>query len=497
MNYILNAAQTKACDAAVIQNNLQKSLALINAAAVSCTDAIAELGFDPSVTLIFCGCGNNGADGAAIAGKLETKYDVTVIYADTERALSQEGAYYKEKLKKSKILHFSELTEAVNRKKYTLIIDALFGVGLSRNIEGKTTDMVAWINAAGTDILSVDMPTGISADNGQVLGCAVQASATVTFAFRKRGQLLYPGRLYCGKLLTADIGIPALEKESTSYCVAGLFDRENHLPKRAPDGNKGSFGKLLVAAGSREIYGAAYLCAMAAYKSGCGMVHILTEQNNRISLQQMLPEAILHIYDQDDMRQAQELLRGLLPACDVVLAGPGLGVNPVSAALVSEILDTKKPLVLDADALNIIAKEQLQDRLQGRPCILTPHVMEMSRLNGRPVSEIKADLIETANAFAARYQVTLALKDAVSVVASPQENTYINDTGNAAMAKAGSGDVLAGLIAALLAQKTDPYHAAALGVYLHGLAGDNKAASLGAYSLLARNLIEGIEELKG
>ena len=496
MKYILNAEQMKACDKAVIKNDLKKSLELIDRAGAACVSSLCKEGLDPSKTLIFCGYGNNGADGISIAQKLEKDNAVRIVFADKNHRLSDEGEYLRRKLKNTVITDFHQFIKTENTAQYTLIIDALFGVGLSRNAEGIFADMIDLINTAECEILSVDIPSGISADSGQVMGTAVKASLTVSFAFEKRGQVLYPGKLCCGKLVVADIGIPALEEESERYCVSALFNDKNHLPERSPYGNKGTFGKVLVVAGSYEIFGAAFLSAMAAYKSGCGMVHILTEQNNIQSLQIMLPEAILHAYDHDHADHALELLNGLLEICDVVLAGPGLGMSALSTALVSRILDVKKPVILDADALNIVAKENYFDKISNGNFIFTPHVLEMSRLTGLSVSQIKQTFIGTAEDFAKKYDLVLVLKDAVSIVSAPRERTYINHTGNAAMAKAGSGDVLAGVIAAFAAQKMELFEAAALGVYIHGLAGDMKRKKLGEYSLLARNLIEGIEELR-
>lgn len=493
MKYVLNSSQMKACDLAVIDGSIDKSLELIDRASSACIKHLYNDGFDLTKILVVCGGGNNGADGFAIAKKLiKDNLNVCVVIPDKNMRFTKEALLLKEGME---VLVLDEFLEAYNPLDFTCIVDAVFGIGLSRDVEGKYAETIQMINSADSLVLSVDIPSGISSDNGCIMKGAVKAFVTVTFACLKTGQLIYPGRYYCGQVFVEDIGIPVIESEICNYSITDLFDYKNALPERCPWGNKGSFGKILVVAGSADIFGAAYLSAMAAYKSGCGMVHILTEKNNKYSLQQMLPEALLHFYDENEPSLAVGKLEELLQVCDCVCAGCGLGTNDTAVSLIDCLLESDKPMVLDADALNIIAKNNWHNRHNKGNCILTPHVMEMSRLSGLNVKDIKNNIVDTAKDFSENYNVVLVLKDAVTIVAAKGEDSYINRTGNCAMAKAGSGDVLAGIITGFLAQERDLLKAARLGVYIHGLIGDKQADKRGEYAVLARNLLEGIEEI--
>lgn len=495
MKYVLNSKQMKDCDLSVINGDISKSLELIDRASSACVKHLYSDGFDLTKALIVCGRGNNGADGMAIAGKLiADNHEAVVLICDDKKIFSKEASLLAEKID---MITLDEFKRKYRADEFTCIVDAIFGIGLSRDVEGKYLEIIEMINESGVKVLSVDIPSGISSDNGRIMKGAVKAYVTVTFACLKAGQLLYPGKLHCGKLYVEDIGVPLIDAELKNYCVTDIFDDGNYLPKRVQWGNKGTFGKVLIVAGSSEIFGAAYLAAMAAYKSGCGMVHILTERSNVYSLQQMIPEALLHFYDEKNTQEAVDMLEVLLDGCDCICAGSGLGQSNTAIALVKGIIESDKKMVLDADALNIISKEGLLGKINKGNCILTPHVMEMSRLCGLSCDNIKENFISCALKFSNENNVILVLKDAVTVVASKNECTYINRTGNCSMAKAGSGDVLAGIITGLLAQEGKLLNAAQLGVYIHGLIGDRALKNTGEYSLMARNLLDGIEELTG
>lgn len=491
MKYVLNGSQMKKCDLAVIEGDIAKSLQLIDKASSACIKHLYSDGFDLNNCLVVCGGGNNGADGFAIAKKLlADEVKVVVMVPDKSMRFSEEALILKDGLE---LIEYDEFVHDYDLNSFSCIVDALFGIGLSRDVEGKYANIIEMINEAEAKILSVDIPSGISSDNGSVMKAAVNSDITVTFACFKTGQLLYPGRKYCGKLYLEDIGIPVIETDISEYSVTDIFDSENCLPERVPWGNKGTFGKILVIAGSSEIFGAAYLSAMAAYKSGSGMVHILTEKNNMYSLQQMIPEALLHFYDENDSEGALLKLESLIDKCDIICAGSGMGMSETSVRLVKRLIESDKKTVFDADALNIIAKEGWMYKINKGNCIVTPHIMEMSRLSGLKPDVIKSNIITIAEEFSNKYNVVMVLKDAVTVVSFTNENTYINRTGNCAMAKAGSGDVLAGIIAGLLGQGMNILKSAQLGVYVHGLIGDKQVKKTGEYGLMASNLLEGIE----
>lgn len=273
-----------------------------------------------------------------------------------------------------------------------------------------------------------------------------------------------------------------------SYSYEEILER---LPQRKADSHKGTYGKVLIAAGSKNMCGAAYLAGKAAYRSGAGLVYLYTEECNRVILQQLLPEAVLLTYEKENW--SREEFRQILEEKDVVAAGPGLGTDPVKTEIVREVLRANdKKRILDADALNILAAHpQLWSELRS-PLVITPHLKEMERLSGRPVAEIRADLTGTAAEFSRTYGVVTVLKDAKTRVSDGGEDCFVNATGNHGMATGGSGDVLTGVIAGLAAQKLELFEAAFLGVAVHGMAGDLAAKQRGARSIMAGDIADAV-----
>ena len=357
-------------------------------------------------------------------------------------------------------------------------------------------------------MFAVDIPSGICADEGRVMNFAVRANYTITFGYLKIGLLLYPGADYAGEIKVVDIGFASLSEvniKASTIC----FDPEDLslLPIRSNYGNKGTFGKVLVIAGSKGMSGAAYLSAKAAYRTGAGMVKILTTQDNRVILQSILPEALFEAYDDssvDEVKRKESICANLKWA-DVVIFGPGIGRSQMAASLLQIVLDNRNtPLILDADGINLLAEELdredssnyyrhklLHSKLNGQ-IILTPHLLELSRLMGYPISSIVNNLVDTAFQCSYNNNLIYAIKDARTIV-TQADQCYINITGNNGMATAGSGDVLTGIIAALIAQGMTHYKATCLAVYLHGLAGDEAAKRKGKYSLMAGDIVDHIE----
>jgi NAD(P)H-hydrate epimerase len=339
--------------------------------------------------------------------------------------------------------------------------------------------------------IAVDIASGVSADSGEVLGTACKADETYTFSFAKLGQLLWPGNSYTGQLSVLPIGITADSFLGKKPSYAMYEDSDfSRLPARTPHSNKGTYGKLLVIAGSTNMAGAAYFSAKAAYRTGCGLVKIYTPEENRTALQTLLPEAVLETYGS---RFVEEQLTQALHWADAVVMGPGIGTSEQAAKMLSFVLRTVSvPLLLDADALNLLAKEPELLLLPHLDIVVTPHLGEMARLTGDAVSLIQTRLIETAQEFAMRYDVVCVLKDANSITAVPYGMTYVNTSGNHGMATAGSGDVLSGVIGALLSQGAGVDIASSLGVYLHGRAGDFARSSVGARAMIADDIINGL-----
>lgn len=495
MRYILTAEQIKAADTRMIEKIGIPSAVLMERAALQCVKAMKEENIDLTKALVVCGSGNNGGDGFAIARLLrEEGLEAEPVFVGRMESRSEETIRQMRILGNLGIFIGNSLPE----KEYSVIIDAVFGIGLSRNIEGSYREVIERMNRYQGYKVAVDTPSGISSNAGEVLGCAFRADLTVTFAYQKLGQILYPGCEYAGKTVVKQIGItdPELKKTADVHYTLELADVMNRMPKRIPDSNKGTYGRVLLIAGSKGMSGAAYLSAKAAYLSGAGLVRIYTEESNRPILQQLLPEAVMTTYDSEKGDCFSEL-QELLEWADVVCMGCGLGMSALSGQLVRLVLkQNRKPCVVDADGLNIIAKMPEEEKRQWSgeeyEYILTPHMKEMSRLTGYTVQELKENRTALLKEFVSRYHVVCAMKDSRTFVTGENRSMFINTSGNSAMAKAGAGDVLAGVIAGLMAQRMPGYEAAVLGVYLHGLAGDTAREECGAYGVLAEDIVCGI-----
>lgn len=446
--------------------------------------------------LIVCGSGNNGADGLAIARLLMQRGKAVTIMPAAEEAGLKQSQSYQVQREICNAYGIAAVDTGADLSGFDLVVDAVFGIGLSRPVEGLLANLIERLNAASAWRVSVDIASGLCSDTGAVLGCAFLADDTITFSFGKLGQYLWPGNEYSGNIHIAPIGITEQSFLSCKPKTAALSCADLALlPKRTAHSNKGTYGKLLVVAGSVNMAGAACLCAKAAYRVGAGLVRVLTPEANRMALQAYVPEAILSVYDPADLDVS--VVSEALHWADVAAVGPGIGTDAAAQRLFSAVLSkAETPLVLDADALNILSaadKEQLCR--SPHETIITPHLGEMARLTGKSVKELQGAPVEEARAFADRYEVICVLKDFRTVTAVPHGQTYLNLSGNDGMATAGSGDVLTGVIAGLLAQGMQAEHAAALGVFLHGAAGDAAAEQIGRRALMAGDIIDGLCKL--
>ncbi len=501
--YLVNSQEMKQCDNNTIAYYGMPSMVLMERAALSVFSEITKrYPNKDSRICVLCGVGNNGGDGFAIARLLHLfGYPVEVFCPGNKEKMTPETKNQYDTARKYHVPEIEELPEY----KYDVVIDALFGIGLSRQIEGRLADILQKLNQMPAYKIAVDISSGIAADTGEQLGTAFQADLTVTFGFAKIGQLLYPGAEYTGELVVADIGIDAnsfLDKKPFGAYLA-KEDAAKMLPVRKAYSNKGSYGKVLIIAGSPHMAGAAYFAAKAAYLSGCGLVRIFTAKENREILLSKLPEAILTTYDSEVVSLLPDGFKGYpqdlssLPECiqwaDAVLIGPGLGCSMAAKKIVEEVLQYKeKKIVFDADALNILSNQPQFPAGMTENQVITPHLGEMSRLTNSSIEKIQKNLLQTATEFAKDHKMICVLKDARTVIGTPDGAFYINTTGNHGMATGGSGDVLAGFFTGLMAQGLSCQKAAALSVYLHGRAGDLAALGKGAYSMLASDLLEGI-----
>ena len=490
MIYLPTGEQMRRADLYTIEEIGVPSMVLMERAALEVVRCMEEEQLDFRKVLVVCGSGNNGGDGYAIARLLHLKgHDVTIFFAGNSQKRSEENA------QQAKIAAHYEIPVITNldTEEYSVIIDALFGTGLKREITGHYREILCSVNQMTGEKVAVDLPSGIHDTTGAQMGIAFCADLTVAIAFPKRGLFLQEGNVCAGKILTGDIGISS-ETFSEGTVTFGYEKQDLFLgfPKRKKNSHKGSYGKVLMIAGSKGMSGAAYLSAKAAYAVGAGLVQIYTHEENRVILQQLLPEAIITTYDTFDSEQLEKLIQW----ADLIGIGCGLGKSDTAERVMQYTLKRALvPCVVDADGINILSKHMEWIEETNALIVLTPHMKEMSRMLQCSVKELIEQRMEKLHAFVERYKVVCVLKDARTLVAKEHQNTYLNLSGNAAMAKAGSGDVLAGVIVGILAQQCEPYTSACLGVFLHGLAGDMARDKKGAYSVLASDLVAEISSV--
>ena len=492
MIYIIDSTQMKVYDSYTINEIGVPALVLMERAALSVLKSINDYADNRDIfnrkVLIMAGYGNNGGDGIALARLLcDEGYKVSVwLIGDKNRATDSFVA------EMNILFHYDEieiLSGACEiHDEYSICVDALFGIGLSRDITGEYENAIMLFNSLSGHKYAVDIPSGINADNGKIMNIAVKADVTVTFGFAKIGQYLYPGCEYVGELKIADIGINEkafAEGNPSIFCLEG--DLKEYYPKRDKAGNKGTFGKILVIAGSYNMAGAALLCSKATLKSGAGMVKLITDPQNRNIIQESFPECMLGNYGniENDLNWA-----------DVVVIGPGMGLGSDKENLLSLVINKfEGPLVMDADALNILSyRNDIFDDIKTRnsATILTPHIGELSKLSGKSVFEIKEDYLNCCVEFANMTGCILVAKDARTLICSPQNQICINITGNDGMATAGCGDVLAGIIGSFVGQQRndDIFDAVCKAVYVHGALGDSAIKKHGKSGLVAGDLFE-------
>lgn len=490
MIYLPTGEQMRRADLYTIEEIGVPSMVLMERAALEVVRCMEEEQLDFRKVLVICGSGNNGGDGYAIARLLHLKgHDVTIFFAGNSQKRSEENA------QQAKIAAHYEIPVITNlgTEEYSVIIDALFGTGLKREVTGHYREVLCSVNQMAGKKVAVDLPSGIHDTTGARMGIAFCADLTVAIAFPKRGLFLQEGNVCAGKILTGDIGISS-ETFSEGTVTFGYEKQDLFLgfPKRKKNSHKGSYGKVLMIAGSKGMSGAAYLSAKAAYAAGAGLVQIYTHEENRVILQQLLPEAIITTYDTFDSEQLEKLIQW----ADLIGIGCGLGKSDTAERVMQYTLKRALvPCVVDADGINILSKHMEWIEETNALIVLTPHMKEMSRMLQCSVRELIEQRMEKLHAFVERYKVVCVLKDARTLVAKEHRNTYLNLSGNAAMAKAGSGDVLAGVIVGILAQQCEPYTSACLGVFLHGLAGDMARDKKGAYSVLASDLVAEISSV--
>ena len=448
--------------------------------------------------IVFCGLGNNGADGIAIARLLnERGIDTEVCKVRDiikEKKSVSESFSVQESIYDAYKYPVVHNMEQVLENHYDFLIDAVFGIGLSRALNEEYGKILNFINGIEAIKIAVDMPSGVNSDNGQIMGTAVNCDYTITFSFEKIGQYIWPGSEYAGKKYVVDMGITQKSWLERKPAMAYLEQSDLRLlPKRPAHSNKGTYGKLLVIAGSTNMSGAAIFAAKAAYRSGVGLVKIFTCEENRQIIQTAIPEALISTYDKT---LNNEQLIADLKWSDAIVIGPGIGCGKIAKEMVELVRSmTSVPVVWDADALNLLSKDTNKLLLPHTEFIMTPHLGEFSRLTNYSVEWIQNHFIESAIDFARKYDVICVLKDFHTLTIHPYGLSYLNLSGNNGMATGGSGDVLSGVIGALLAQGLKAGDAAAYGVYIHGLAGDKAKEYSGCHAMIASDIVEALKEV--
>ncbi len=509
MRHIVTAAQMKARDQYTITELGVPSSVLMERASLAIAEEVIsylEKSGRNGRVLCVCGSGNNGGDGAACARILFLKgFRADIYLVGKESNFTDEMKLQVSICRKLGIEEVRKSTFA----EYDVIVDALFGIGLSRDIEGAYADVIGRINASRAFVIAADIASGIHADTGRVCGLAVQADVTVTMQLPKPGMLLYPGADYSGRVVVAEIGIADMwnddpwkprkdRRDESGPRIYSLDDSDipSYLPKRISSGNKGTFGKVLVIAGSKNMSGAAYFSALSAMRMGAGMVRVVTVEDNREIIQRELPEALLTTYN--NAVEAEDAIDKNLDWADVICMGPGLSTGDISESIVKHVLNVSVlPLVLDADGINCLyGKTELLKEYRGM-AFITPHMGEMGRLVGRTISELKEDPVSAAINLATSCDVVCVLKDARTCTALPNGRVFINMSGNDGMATAGSGDVLSGILAGVLAQNCDVLAAAPLSVYIHGKAGDAASDEGGRRNVIASDIIAHLKDVVG
>jgi NAD(P)H-hydrate epimerase len=503
---VLTTTQMREADRRTIEEIGLPSIVLMENAGRQVVAAM-ESSFDGLASMriaVLCGRGNNGGDGFVVARTLfERNLDVGVYLVGQAAEVKGDARVNLDVLRNVGV----DVVEVGDAAAWELhgtdvlgsdvIVDALFGTGLNTPLSGLAETVVADLNASARPVVSIDLPSGLSADGPEVPGPAVHANVTVTLGAPKLPLVLPPAESFAGNLVIADIGIPQAVIRALDGPWVEILTKDSMralIEPRSQDSHKGDYGHVLVVAGSRGKSGAAALSATAALRSGAGLVTVATPASVAPTVAALAREYMTIPLDEtEDGTIAYEAIDHVLETeADVIAVGPGLGRSPSTVAFVQALVERAGvPLVVDADALNAFAGDS--DRLVGRDgieIVITPHPGEMSRLAGVSVDDVQAHRLDMARDFATTHRVHVVLKGHRTLIATPDGKTFINLTGNAGMATGGTGDVLTGMVSAWLAQFLDAEAAAKLAVYLHGLAGDLAEADEGEVGMIAGDLVD-------
>lgn len=479
---------------------------LMEVAGRACADHVAELMTEDNLdtALILCGPGNNGGDGFVVARHLSDWGFDPVVALFCKRGDVKGDA----RVNLDALDHFpvpvvevtGDLPDGLLLETASpgVIVDALFGTGLQRAVKGRYARAIEAINAMHAPLVAVDIPSGVCSDTGRILGTAFEADLTVTFGAAKVGQFAYPGRAHCGTVEVAEIGIPGEAIDDAPGAVLlnpGMAAMA--FPPRDASSFKNDYGHLLVVGGLEGKGGAALLTAMAAVRAGSGLVTVATDKSAQAHIEGRYPELMVEgpfTLDKGRIKLDGKAFKALMAGKTAVAVGPGLSTLPGADAILEAVLDAGLPVVIDADALNLIAADLERDWRLSPDCVMTPHPGEAGRLLVRPTGDVQDNRVAAARDLSDQWGTVVVLKGAGTLVASPDDRLGINSSGGPELATAGSGDVLTGVVGALLARGLPAWSAGCAGAFVHGTAGELAAHGMNEHSVSASDVLDALPE---
>ena len=486
---------------AIEEYGIAQEILMENAGQAAYFTILKEFGIRNKNFVCFCGVGNNGGDGLVVARKLFSNGGKVTVFILGDHSKFQGAAKQnfnivnKLQINIIDLLDVSSALETINRS--DAVIDAIFGTGLDREVKGLYRDVINMINVSQKTVFSIDIPSGIHGDTGQVMGTAVKAHYTTTFGLPKRGNLLYPGFEMGGKLYVTHISFPPVMQDSDQLRIA--TNDTKPIPVRSKDTHKGNFGKVLFISGSSDYMGAPYFAAQSFLKAGGGLSYLATPANLVISIGNRGSEIVFlpqksTVSGSISLNNKQELLQ-FSENVDMVVIGPGISLNEETQTLVKEFsAEIEKPLLIDGDGISAVASDLDCIKKRKAPTILTPHLGEMARITKLKMDDIVKNKVEVLQNAAQKLNATIVLKGAHSLIGYTDKRVFINLSGNPGMATAGSGDVLTGAIAAMFGLGFSINDAVRMGVFLHGFAGDLAAKDKGEDGLIASDIMDQLPE---
>lgn len=503
---VLNCAQSKALEKSAVETGVEYLQLMENAGSSAVRYLSKKFHLDQKHVVILCGKGNNGGDGYVAARHLTELGALVVVITVEGLPVTNISQIMYSRLDKAavKIVGYGENPEMIPPILSTAdyIIDAIYGTGFHGAVSQNLFPLYSAVQHSNATLIAFDIPSGANCDTGAVEGNCMEADYTISFSTLKNGHLIQPSQSFCGQVVVVPIGIDAkliAEQESTLE-VTEFDEVKSMIPQRNPASNKGDYGRLLCVCGSEGMAGAAVMSAKSAVRCGAGIVNVALPRSIYSIVASQAVEPVFTLLDSSQSGELTEESKTALSAAlahsSACLVGCGLGKSQAAVSIVHDLLSNARiPLIIDADGINILAQNINRLGTVGVPVVLTPHPGEMARLLNTTAQDVQAHRLEYTRRFAAEHNVILVLKGAGTIIAEPNGMTHLNLTGNAGMAKGGSGDVLAGMIASFIAQGIEPAKAAVGAVSLHGAAGDRCAKEFSKCAMLPTDIIEMLPKL--